>query len=87
MKIQEVLNEIKLIADSVFGLKLVNQFILDLAHDGSLVGDLDKSSWEMIKLESAMSDCRNGLTYKNNPDLRGLPISRIETSKVPPPKS
>ena len=79
MKIQEVLNEIKLIADSVFGLKLVNQFILDLAHDGSLVGDLDKSSWEMIKLESAMSDCRNGLTYKNNPDLRGLPISRIET--------
>jgi type I restriction enzyme S subunit len=79
MKIQEVLNEIKLIGNSAFGLKIVNQFILDLAHDGLLVGDLDTSSWKMIKLESAMGDCRNGLTYKNNPDSGGLPISRIET--------
>ena len=79
MRIREVLNDMELIANSVFGLKLINQLILDLAYEGSLLGDLDKNLWKMIKLESAMSDCRNGLTYKNSPDSGGLPISRIET--------
>ena len=79
MRNQEFIKELELIATSVTGVKLINQHILDLAHDGSLIRELDKSSWKIIKLENAISDCRNGLTYKNNPELRGLPISRIET--------
>jgi restriction endonuclease S subunit len=26
-----------------------------------------------------MSECKNGLTYRNNPELAGFPVSRIET--------
>lgn len=35
--------------------------------------------WVWVKLEDAMSQCRNGLTYRNNPELAGFPVSRIET--------
>lgn len=35
--------------------------------------------WVWVTLEDAMSECRNGLTYRNNPELAGFPVSRIET--------
>jgi type I restriction enzyme S subunit len=35
--------------------------------------------WSWVTLEEAMSECRNGLTYRNNPELAGFPVSRIET--------
>ena len=37
------------------------------------------SNWTSVTLGEAMSDCKNGLTYRNNPELAGFPISRIET--------
>jgi restriction endonuclease S subunit len=35
--------------------------------------------WSWVTLEDAMSECRNGLTYRNNPERAGFPVSRIET--------
>ena len=35
--------------------------------------------WSWVSLEQAVSECRNGLTYRNNPELEGFPVSRIET--------
>jgi type I restriction enzyme S subunit len=37
------------------------------------------SEWRSVTLDEAMSECRNGLTYRNNPELAGFPVSRIET--------
>jgi type I restriction enzyme S subunit len=35
--------------------------------------------WSWVTLEEAMSECKNGLTYRNTPELAGFPVSRIET--------
>jgi type I restriction enzyme S subunit len=37
------------------------------------------SDWNWVTLDEAMSECKNGLTYRNNPELAGFPVSRIET--------
>jgi restriction endonuclease S subunit len=35
--------------------------------------------WSWVTLEEAISQCKNGLTYRNTPELGGFPVSRIET--------
>ena len=37
------------------------------------------SDWSLVSLNEAMAECKNGLTYRNNPELAGFPVSRIET--------
>jgi len=37
------------------------------------------SDWSLVTLNEAMAECNNGLTYRNNPELAGFPVSRIET--------
>jgi restriction endonuclease S subunit len=37
------------------------------------------SDWSWVTLDEAMSECKNGLTYRNKPELAGFPVSRIET--------
>jgi type I restriction enzyme, S subunit len=37
------------------------------------------SDWSLVTLNEAMAECKNGLTYRNNPELAGFPVSRIET--------
>lgn len=37
------------------------------------------SDWSLVTLNEAMAECKNGLAYRNNPELAGFPVSRIET--------
>ena len=59
--------------------------LLQAAFTGNLgssgTGSLTEipSDWNWVTLDEAMSECKNGLTYRNNPELAGFPVSRIET--------
>jgi type I restriction enzyme S subunit len=79
MNIGELIAGIDQISGSQSSLRLVKQLVFDMAYEGSLLADLDKSLWIHFDLDSAMDDCRNGLTYKNSPESGGLPITRIES--------
>ena len=79
VNIEKLIAEIELISGTQSNLKRVKQLVLDMAYEGSLVAGLDITEWDLINLESAMEECRNGLTYKNLPESGGLPITRIET--------
>jgi type I restriction enzyme S subunit len=59
--------------------------LLQAAFTGNLTGDGTRimtdlpDGWSLVTLNEAMAECKNGLTYRNNPELAGFPVSRIET--------
>jgi hypothetical protein len=83
MNIGELIADIDHISGSQSSLRLVKQLVFDMAYEGSLLADLDKSLWIHFDLDSAMDDCRNGLTYKNSPESGVIPLNENpETIKV-----
>jgi type I restriction enzyme S subunit len=54
-------------------------FTGNLDSDGTSYLTEIPSDWSWVTLDEAMSECKNGLTYRNNPELAGFPVSRIET--------
>lgn len=54
-------------------------FTGNLGWEGTSFKTKLPGGWNLVTLNEAMVECKNGLTYRNNPELAGFPVSRIET--------